>query len=139
MNPDLSANFPRYTGFDPAVPIYCATPELDGCFHRFFDTSPISPSGRYLGLTRFLREDKMPRPGDPAEIVLVDLATGETRVIAETRGWDTQMGAQVQWGPTDKQLFFNDMMPGQWQPFCVVMDPLGGTRRVYIADCAEAL
>lgn len=139
MLPDLSVNFPRYTEYDPAAPIYCVTPELDGCFHRFFDTSPISPSGRYVGLTRLLAEDRMPAPGDPAEVVLVDLQSGEARVLCQTRGWDTQLGAQVQWGPTDEQLFFNDMDTAAWRPYCVVMNPLTGERRelqgtVYMAS-----
>jgi len=129
MGADLSAHFPRYTDFDPLVPVHCVTPELEGAFHRFFDTSPISPSGRYLGVTRLLVEDRPPQPGDVAEVVLVDLETGETRVLAETQGWDTQLGAQVQWGPTDQQLFFNDMDTTAWRPFGVKLDPLTGERQ----------
>lgn len=80
------------------VPVWCATPSCGGCFHRFFDTSPISPGGRWLALSRLRREDRMPLPGDPAEVVLVDLRDGRTTVVAESRAWDTQLGAQVQWG-----------------------------------------
>jgi hypothetical protein len=128
MSIDLSAHFPRYTDFDPLVPIYCVTPDLEGCFHRFFDTSPVSPSGRYLGVTRLRFEDRLPGPGDLAEVVLVDLETSEARVLAETRGWDTQLGAQVQWGASDEQLFFNDMDTGAWRPFGVRLNPLTGER-----------
>ena len=83
--------FPRYTDFDPIVPTWCVTPDLDRCIHRFHLSSPFSPSGRYLGLTRLPREDRPPLPGESAEIVLVDLTTGEQKVIAETIGWDTQL------------------------------------------------
>jgi hypothetical protein len=90
--------FQRYTEFDPKVPIWNVTPDLDRCIHRFHLSSPVSPSGRYLGLTRLPREDRPPEPGDIAEIALIDQETGEQKVIAETKGWDTQLGAQVQWG-----------------------------------------
>ena len=31
----LDGVFPRYTGYDPLVPTYCVTPDLDRCMHRF--------------------------------------------------------------------------------------------------------
>lgn len=126
---ELSERFPRYAEFEPAVPVWCLTPTLDGCFHRFFDTSPISPSGRYLAVTRLKREDVMPLPGDACEVVVVDLRNGEAQVVAESRAWDTQLGAQVQWGADDTQLFFNDMERDTWRPYAVVMDPATGRRR----------
>jgi len=118
--------FPRYDKFNPSVPVWCVTPALDRVIHRFHLTSPFSPSGRYLGLTRLSREDRPPEPGEPAEIVLVDLKTGEQKIIAKTVGWDTQLGAQVQWGATDNELFFNDMDTTDWEPYGVKMDPIGG-------------
>jgi len=127
MAQDLNAHFPRYTEFEPVTPVWCVTPEVDGAFHRFFDTSPFSPSGRYVGLTRLLSEDRLPEPGDPAEIVVVDLEGGSHSVVAETRGWDTQLGAQVQWGATDDDLFYNDLDTETWQPYGVKLDPGTGT------------
>ena len=126
---DLDAHFPRYQAFDPLVPVWCLTPEAPRAIHRFFDTSPVSPSGRYLAVTQFPRTDRLPRPADTARVVLVDLFTGEHRTVADTRGWDTQLGAQVQWGDTDHALYFNDVDTSTWQPFGVRMDPLSGTRR----------
>jgi hypothetical protein len=123
---DMDSVFPRYTDYDPIVPTWCVTPDLDRCIHRFHLSSPFSPSGRYLGLTRLPREDQPPLPGDSAEIVLVDLTTGEQKVIAETIGWDTQLGAQVQWGASDQDLYFNDVNPDTWMPFGVRMDPSTG-------------
>ncbi len=126
---DLDDSFPRYTDNDPAAPIWCITADVDGCFHRFFDTSPISPSGRYVGLTKLPAEDRMPEAGEPAEVVVIDLATGDWEVVAETHGWDTQLGAQVQWGASDEELFFIDMDVDEWQPFSVKMNPESGERR----------
>jgi len=125
---DFDNLFPRYKLFDPLVPIWCVTPKLDRCIHRFHLSSPFSPSGRYLGLTRLSREDRSPEPGEPAEIVLVDLITGQHKIIAETCGWDTQLGAQVQWGASDNELFFNDTDTTTWLPYGVKMDPLTGSK-----------
>jgi hypothetical protein len=124
----LEGLFPRYDSFSPKVPVWCVTSDRGPTIHRFFDTSPISPSGRYLALTELPFEDRIPLPGELAAIVLVDLESGESHVVAETRGWDTQLGAQVQWGVDDHQLFFNDVDTGTWRPFGVMLDPTNGTR-----------
>ena len=127
--PEFLNHFPTYTEFDPAVPVWCITPGEGRCFHRFFDTSPVSPSGRYVALTRLPFENHMPAPGDVAQVVLVDLQTGEERVVAETAGWDTQLGAQAQWGADDSQLCFNDVDTSEWRPFGVVLNPATGERK----------
>ncbi len=127
--PDLDGVFPAYTDFAPRVPVHCVTPDDTGYIHRFYDSSPFSPTGRYLALTKLPFEDRRPRPGEAAEIVLVDLATGSRRSVAETRGWDVQLGAQLQWGADDRTLLYNDVEPGEWIPFGVRLDPETGERR----------
>lgn len=126
---NLDANFPRYTEHDPQVPVWWVTPERPACIHRFFDTSPISPSGRYLAVLQLPREDGQPQPGEAAQVVVVDLETGTDRVVAETCGWEPQMGANLNWGGSDHELYFNDVDTATWQPFAWKLDPLGGTRR----------
>ena len=125
---NIASCFPAYEGFGPLTPVWCITPEIDGCFHRFFDTSPVSPSGRYVALTRLRDEARAPGPGDVAEVVVVDLESGETKTVAETRGFDGQLGAQAQWGPTDHDLYFNDMDVETWRPYAVRLDVLTGER-----------
>ena len=107
----------------------CITPNQGGIIHRFFDTSPISPSGRYMALCRLPYEDRNAIAGDVAQIVLCDLETGEERVVYHTHGWESQVGANVQWGVTDETLVFNDVIPGQWTPFMVVLNPFTGCYR----------
>ncbi len=126
--PTVSARFPRYTEFDPAVPVWCVTPELDGCIHRFFDTSAISPSGRYLAAFALPFEDRCPGPGAVGHVVLVDLKTGEHKRVAESRGWEPQMGANINWGGDDDTLFFNDVDPSTkaWDAFAVKLNPHTG-------------
>ena len=61
--------------------------------HRFFDTSPLSPSNKYLALFRFPYEDHSPKLGDAGEVILVDINTKKERVVAQSRGWEMQLGA----------------------------------------------
>jgi hypothetical protein len=122
--PSVPACFPPYRDFAPRVPVHCVTPQLPGSIHRFYDSSPFSPSGRYLALTRLPFEDRLPMPGETAQVIVVDLETGEAQNVAETRGWDMQLGAQVQWGADDRSLLFNDVDVRSWTPFGIRMDPL---------------
>lgn len=125
----LDAHFPRYTQYDPQVPVWCLTPGEGGAFHRFFDTWPISPSGRYLAVLRMPDEKRMPVAGQAAKVCVVDLHTGEDRAVADTRGWESQMGANLNWGPDDHQLIFNDCDPDTWRVFAVNCDPATGAKR----------
>ncbi|NIJ54631.1 GH39 family glycosyl hydrolase [Dyadobacter arcticus] len=97
--------------------------------HRFFDTSPISPSGKYMALFRMPYEDHTPAPGDAGEVVLVDLQSGVERVVTTSRGWEMQLGAQVQWGASDQELYFNDVDISSWKAFAVKLNPLTGVSR----------
>lgn len=89
------------------VPVYLISEPDRPSIHRFYDTSPISPSGRYLAYTALPFDDKPPSASDQATVVIADLQTGDRHNIAATTAWDTQVGAHVQWGATDKELFFN--------------------------------
>ncbi|HBC86074.1 MAG TPA: hypothetical protein DCZ94_03880 [Lentisphaeria bacterium] len=125
---NLESKFPRYTEYNPLVPVYCATPDKGGCIHRFFDTSPISPTGRYLAVFRFPFEDRQPDPGDAGEILVIDLDTGKENVVADTRGWEPQMGANINWGGSDDELYFNDVDTSTWKPFAWKLNPKNGKR-----------
>ena len=105
----INNNFPRYKKFNPLIPVSCVTPDKGGCIHRFFNTSPFSPSGRYMALLHFPQEKRLPKPGELAEVVLIDLNSGKETIIAETKGWETQMGANINWGSEDTELYFNDV------------------------------
>jgi len=124
----MHEGFPRYLEHNPCVPVWCVTPDRGACIHRFFDTSPISPSGRYLAVFQLPFEDRRPEPGDSGNVCVIDLETGEDRIVAVTRGWEPQMGANVNWGGSDRELFFNDVDTRTWRPFSWKLDPLSGER-----------
>jgi len=124
----VSETFHRYGQYDPMVPVWCVTPEKDRCIHRFFDTSPFSPSGRYMALFRLPYEDHLPEPGDAGEIIVVDLENGEDRVVAVTRAWEAQMGPNLQWGADDNVLLFNNVDTSEWTPYAVKLNPYTGEK-----------
>lgn len=127
----IADSFPRYTEYDPQIPCWIVTPEHGGCLSRFFDTPPFSPSGRYLAAFRLLDETKVNKPGDVGQIVLVDLAAGTEKIVAETRGWEAQMGANLQWGGDDETLLFNDVDTATWTPHGVILNPHTGEQRTF--------
>lgn len=124
----IHKSFPRYTEYDPLAPVWCVTPNRSGCIHRFFDTSPVSPSGRYLAVFQMPFEDRPPKPGEMGSVCLIDLETGEDRVVAQTPAWGSQMGANINWGASDHDLFFNDVDTTNWRPFAWKLDPATGQR-----------
>lgn len=107
----------------------CATnssshPELElvvhgRVIHRFFDTSPISPSGKYIALFRLPYEEQSPLPGDAGEVIVVDLTTKKEVSSILTCGWEVQLGANVQWGSSDDVLLYNDVDTATWEAYAV--------------------
>ena len=116
--------FKKYDKFNPPVPIYRISSSRT--IHRFFDTSPVSPSGRYVALFRLPYENKSPAPGDGGDIILVDLQSGTETKVGTSRGWEVQMGANVQWGSDDSTIIYNDVDPSTWQAYAVKLNPHTG-------------
>ena len=58
----------------------------------------------------------------------MDLYTGQTHIVAQTCGWEPQLGANLNWGESDHELFFNDVDIKNWIPFAWKLDPLTGNR-----------
>lgn len=54
--------------------------------------------------------------GMRAYVMVLDLLTGEEDKVAHTTAWDSQLGAQVQWGRTDDLLLFNDVVSAEREP-----------------------
>lgn len=123
--------FPKYTLFEPQISVRQISPSGVSAIHRFYDTSPVSPSGLLIAYTEFDFEDRLPNPGDEASVVVLNLATGAEVFRTRTIAWDTQLGAQVQWGVDDSELFFNRMRPENWMPHAVKVDPKSGAERTF--------
>jgi len=86
------------------------TPQNGAYIHTFFDICPFSPSQRYLAVTRLPFEDRIPVPGDLADVCVIDLNNQTIKKVYATRAWGMQLGANLQWGKTDRFLYTNDMV-----------------------------
>ncbi len=127
---NIHDSFQRYREAESLVPVWCVTPNEGRIIHRFFDTSPFSPSGRYVALLRLPYEDHEPSPGDKADVVMIDLQKGTETELASTAGWEMQVGANVQWGNTDEELYYNDVDVINWKPYGVKLNPFTGGKKL---------
>ena len=129
----MSYSFPfeRAVEFSCEAPVYCVTPREGRTIHRFFDTSPISPSGKYIALFRMPQEERAPAPGEKGEVVVIDLASSEEHVVATTAGWETQMGTNINWGGDDDTLLFNDVDASDWTVHGVKLDWKSGKAELF--------
>lgn len=118
----LDAHFPRLEDASFKIPFWCVTANHPDSLHRFFDTSPLSPSGRFIAFTQLRRPNAMQEPGETARVIVIDLFTGKTVLRRNTPVWDLQVGCHIQWGPDDRTLYFNNMEPGKFVPFGVKVD-----------------
>lgn len=113
-------NFKRYRESATMVPVHKVTPDDGYYLHTFYDICPWSPSGRYLTCTKFPFQDREPGPKDAAQICLIDTKDQTLTELYSTTGWGFQLGANVQWGATDRYLYFNDQVDGEG--VCVRLD-----------------
>lgn len=92
-------------------------------FFGYFGTSPWSPCGRYF-LVHSLRD------GNPAvsEVHAIDLHSGTTTVLGQTRAWNYQQGSMAQWvgNATSTTVAFNDLVGGSLG--CRLVSLEGGER-----------
>jgi hypothetical protein len=105
--------------------------------HHFFGyighvrTIPWNRDGRYILTLQTDFQERMPAPGEAAQIVLLDARDNYApRVIERTRAWNFQQGAMMYWNPAqpETQFFFNDRDPGTHDVFCVLFDIAKGRR-----------
>jgi hypothetical protein len=99
--------------------------------HTFFGyighvrTIPWNQSGRYALALRSDFQERMPKPGEAAEVVLLDAKNNYApRVVDHTRAWNFQQGTMFYWNPAapETQFFFNDRDPKTNEVFCVLFD-----------------
>lgn len=102
-----------------------------GPHHHFFGyigqslTTPWNGNGRYILSLRTSYHDRMPKPGEAAEVVLIDTQNDyRVRPIEKCRAWNFQQGTMFYWHPKkpDTQFFFNDRDPQTNRVFTVLYD-----------------
>ena len=86
---------------------------------------PWNRSGRYIVALEFDSQDRLPKPGEAADIVLIDTQNDyQLRVVDQCRAWNIQQGTMLYWNPQapETQFFFNDRDPRTHKVFAVLFD-----------------
>jgi hypothetical protein len=99
-------------------------------FFGYYDKSPWDASFRRVLALEADAHDRMPLPGERADVGFVDLDSGRFEKLADTGAWNWQQGCMLQWLPPacDRQIIFNDVIDGEHH--AVVLDIHSGARRV---------
>lgn len=112
--------FRSLRGENIQVPVTQVTPS-DGLYQQtYFDVCPWSPSERYMVVSKFPFQHRMPVVGDVAEVCVIDLYEESIRTVYRTRSWGLQTGTNAQWGASDRHVFCNDIIDGR--AVCVRID-----------------
>ena len=102
-----------------------------GHFFGYYDKSPLDAAGERLLALRVDFDGRLPEAGDTALVGCFDLTGGGFQALGETRAFNWQQGAMLQWrGPGfDREVLFNDLEAGR--PVCrIVGVESGGARSV---------
>lgn len=103
------------------------TPPGEHYFFGYYDLVPDDTRGeKFLALkTGFL--DRLPSPGDEAEIFLLETGKSPARLGA-TAAWNWQLGARMQWLPGGHEVIYN-ILEGNRQA-AEILDLRTGRRRL---------
>lgn len=85
-------------------------------FYGYYDNSAFSGNDRYHLIHRVSFCDRLQKPGDIAEIGMIDLESGSYTPLAETTAWNFQQGSMLQWNPAspDDEIIYNVTGQGQY-------------------------
>jgi len=95
----------------------------------YYDRCPFDAGGtRHLAL-RVPQQERLPQPGERAEVGYIDIPARRFVRLAETEAWNHQQGAMTLWLPERSGCFvFNDFVEqaGEWKPIARVWDAARG-------------
>lgn len=96
------------------------TPDDGYYIHTFYDIIPFSPSQKLLAVNKLPYQGGDIKYGDLLDICIIDLENETIEKVYSTKGWGYQLGANLNWGTTDRYLYTNDIINNQ--AVCVRID-----------------
>ncbi len=100
-------------------------------FHWFgyYDKLQFDPACRYVLGMEVDFEHRSPRPEDLVRLGMIDLGEGDRWIpLAETKAWNWQQGAMLQWLPgSDREVIYNDRDGDRY--IAVILDVRSGRKR----------
>lgn len=112
--------FASYRPNSSLVKVRRVSPNDGYYMHTYYDIVPWSPSQRYLAVTKLPFQSHDPVYGEAAEVCVIDLHEESIETLYTTKAWGYQLGANLNWGATDRYLYTNDVIDGQG--VCVRLD-----------------
>jgi hypothetical protein len=114
-----------------SLPIRRVTSGPHSHFFGYYEKSPWDASGRYLLALEADFTGRRPAAEDVATIGMVDLQDCDRWIpLAETRAWNWQQGAMLQWRPEfPDEILYNDRREGQFVG--ILRNVYTGTERVF--------
>ncbi len=103
----------------------CLTPGNGHFLFGYYDRCPWDSADRLHLALRIPQQNRLPEPGESAEVGLVELGHPEFRRLAETQAWCHQQGAMTLWLPRRPGCFvYNDFVEedGRWRPIARIFD-----------------
>lgn len=97
----------------PIVPITPDAPMGAHYFFGYYDKSPWNSDESRLLAHRVPFLDRFPTSDDGATVGLIDPRARDFHPLADTRAWNWQQGAQLQWLPDPEGILYNDRRDGR--------------------------
>lgn len=98
-------------------------------FYGYYDNKAFHPVKKVHLCHRVPFMDRLPTGNDSCELGLLDLETKEFTSLAETRSWNFQQGAMLQWNPSEPdEIIYNSYLEGGYRT--VVKNIYGKGQRI---------
>jgi len=76
----------------------------------YYDRNPWNHDDSLHLALKMPQSERLPKPGEPAVVGVIERETGHFQPLADTRAWNHQQGAMTQWLPDQSdRLIFNDV------------------------------
>ncbi len=81
-------------------------------FFGYYGVNPWNDDKTHLLSIETTFNDRLPFPGEKANIGLVDMKTGNFAKVSETRAWNMQQGCMLNWNPhkPNDEFYYNDIV-----------------------------
>lgn len=122
--------------FDLIGEIRTISPKTDkSCFFGYYDLKAYDDTDQYHLCNCAEFEDRIPEPDDILELGVVDIETRNFEKIAETKAWNFQQGALLQWHRQKQDtVFYNVFENGE---FMTVQHNVKTGDKKYTPVCAN--
>ncbi|SHF67612.1 hypothetical protein SAMN05444274_107146 [Mariniphaga anaerophila] len=119
-SPAVKIKFRDYQKDTSLGKVKIVTPDDGFYLNTFYDICPFSPSQKLLAVNKLPYQGKTAEYGDLCDICIVDLENETIETVYSTKGWGYQLGANLNWGITDRYLYTNDIIDND--AVCVRID-----------------